>query len=70
MSNVHVRNIDGLPDTIGTLDILTRKTIQRFASESGFNLVDGSFEVGGTLVNANDVLLLAVVRSVQRIGLI
>ena len=25
---------DGLPDTIGTLDILTRKTIHRFAAES------------------------------------
>ena len=34
MSNVNTRNIDGLPDTIGTLDILTRKTIQRFAAES------------------------------------
>lgn len=26
------------------------------AAESGYNLVNGSFEEGGTLVNANDVL--------------
>lgn len=35
----------------------TREVLRRSYAEAGYNLVDGSFEVGGTLVNANDVLL-------------
>jgi len=35
----------------------TREALRRSYAEAGYNLVDGSFEVGGTLVNANDVLL-------------
>lgn len=34
-----------------------REALRRSYAESGRNLVDGSFEAGGTLVNANDVLL-------------
>lgn len=37
-------------------DSTTRSLWERSAAESGHNLVDGSFEEGGTLVNANDVL--------------
>ena len=35
----------------------TRELWRRSFAEAGYNLVDGSFEAGGTLVNANDVLL-------------
>lgn len=35
----------------------TREALRRSYAEAGYNLVDGSFEVGGALVNANDVLL-------------
>lgn len=35
----------------------TREALRRSYAEVGFNLVDGSFEAGGTLVNTNDVLL-------------
>lgn len=34
-----------------------REALRRSYAEAGYNLVSGSFEVGGTLVNANDVLL-------------
>lgn len=34
-----------------------REALRRSYAEAGYSLVDGSFEVGGTLVNANDVLL-------------
>lgn len=34
-----------------------REGLRRSYAEAGYNLVDGSFEAGGTLVNANDVLL-------------
>lgn len=37
-------------------DSTTRSLWERSAAESGYNLVVGSFEDGGTLVNANDVL--------------
>lgn len=37
-------------------DSTTRVLWERSAAESGYNLVAGSFEEGGTLVNANDVL--------------
>lgn len=39
------------------LRIQVREALCRSYAESGYNLVDGSFEAGGTLVNANDVLL-------------
>lgn len=39
------------------LRIDLREALRRSYAEAGYNLVDGSFEVGGTLVNANDVLL-------------
>lgn len=35
----------------------TREALRRSYAEAGYHLVDGSFEVGGTLVNNNDVLL-------------
>ena len=35
----------------------TREALRRSYAELGRNLVDGSFEAGGTLVNTNDVLL-------------
>ena len=35
----------------------TREALRRSYAEAGYNLVDGSFEAGGTLVKANDVLL-------------
>jgi hypothetical protein len=34
-----------------------REALRRSYAEAGYNLVDGSFEAGSTLVNANDVLL-------------
>lgn len=44
-------------DAIGKLTPQLREALRRSYAEAGFNLVDGSFEAGGTLVNANDVLL-------------
>jgi len=38
-------------------DLMLREALRRSYAEAGYNLVDGSFEAGGTLVNANDVLL-------------
>lgn len=38
-------------------DLQVMELYRRSYAEAGYNLVDGSFEVGGTLVNANDVLL-------------
>ena len=37
--------------------ITSREALRRTYLEAGLNLVSGSFEAGGTLVNANDVLL-------------
>lgn len=37
-------------------DSTTRTLWERSAAESGYNIVAGSFEEGGTLINANDVL--------------
>jgi hypothetical protein len=37
--------------------ITSREALRRSYAEAGYNLVVGSFEAGGTLVNANDVLL-------------
>lgn len=39
------------------LHIQVREVQRRSYAEVGYNLVDGSFEAGGTLVNVNDVLL-------------
>lgn len=39
------------------LRVQVREALRRSYAEAGYNLVDGSFEAGGTLVNANDVLL-------------
>lgn len=44
------QSIDGLESRID-------EALRRSYAEAGYNLVDGSFEAGGTLVNANDVLL-------------
>lgn len=37
--------------------ITSREALRRTYLEAGYNLVDGSFETGGELVNTNDVLL-------------
>jgi hypothetical protein len=37
--------------------VQAREALRLSYAEAGYNLVDGSFEAGGTLVNANDVLL-------------
>lgn len=39
------------------LRIQVREALRRSYADAGYNLVDGSFEVGGTLVSVNDVLL-------------
>lgn len=39
------------------LQIIVFESLRRSYAEAGYNLVSGSFEAGGTLVNANDVLL-------------
>lgn len=39
------------------LRIQVREALRRSYAEAGYNLVDGSFQVGFTLVNANDVAL-------------
>ena len=39
------------------LRIQVREALRRSYAEAGYNLVAGSFEAGGTLVNANDALL-------------
>lgn len=40
-----------------TDSLLVREALRRSYAGAGYNLVDGSFEGGGTLVNVNDVLL-------------
>lgn len=44
-------------DTVSELAPSTRELQRRSYAEAGYNLVSGSFEIGGTLVNANDVLI-------------
>lgn len=39
------------------LRVQTREALRRSYAEAGYNLVDGSFEAGGALVNSSDVLL-------------
>lgn len=45
------------PVTNSILAPTVRESIRRSYAEAGYNLVDGSFEAGGALVNVNDVLL-------------
>lgn len=45
------------PVTNNILAPTVMESIRRSYAEAGYNLVAGSFEAGGTLVNANDVLL-------------
>ena len=44
-------------DAIGKLTPQIRESLRRSYAEAGYNLVAGSFEAGGKLVTANDVLL-------------
>lgn len=44
-------------DAIGKLEPRIDEALRRSYAEAGYNLVGGSFETGGTLVNTNDVLL-------------
>lgn len=37
--------------------VTSREALRRSYAEAGYNLVDGSFEAGGTLADSNDVLL-------------
>lgn len=46
-----------VPSAGSATKILARESIRRSYAEAGYNLVEGSFEAGGVLVNANDVLL-------------
>lgn len=46
-----------VPSAGSITKVLAREALRRSYAEAGYNLVDGSFEAGGTLVNANDVLL-------------
>lgn len=46
-----------VPSASSSTKVLTRESLRRSYAEANYNLVDGSFEAGGTLVNANDVLL-------------
>lgn len=65
LANIH-NSLDDIQIIADNLDILSsniallnsnREALRRSYAEAGYNLVDGSFEVGGTLVNSNDVLL-------------
>lgn len=46
-----------VPSAGSITKILAWEALRRSYAEAGYNLVAGSFEAGGTLVNANDVLL-------------
>ena len=46
-----------VPSAGSITKVLAREALRRSYAEAGYNLVDGSFEAGGKLVNANDVLL-------------
>lgn len=46
--------LDANADFVSRFD---REALRRSYAEAGYNLVDGSFEAGGTLVKASDVLL-------------
>lgn len=46
-----------VPSASSSTKVLTRESLRRSYAEAGFNLVEGSFEAGGTLTAATDVLL-------------
>ena len=46
-----------VPSASSSTKVLAREALRRSYAETGYNLVDGSFTAGGTLINANDVLL-------------
>ena len=46
-----------VPSAGSATKILAREALRRSYAEAGYNLVNGSFEVGGTLVNANNAML-------------
>lgn len=46
-----------VPSASSSTKVLTRESLRRSYAEADYNLVGGSFEAGGKLVNANDVLL-------------
>lgn len=60
-TSTSILEINGVPVVPGNSVIDpyngTREALRRSYAEAGYNLVDGSFEAGGVLVNANDVLL-------------
>ena len=65
LTNIH-NSLDDIQIIADNLDILSsniallnsnREALRRSYAEAGYNLVDGSFETGGTLVTENDVLL-------------
>lgn len=64
-SNAHIiENITGLRGELdslaggsGSSGVVSREALRRSYSESGFTLVDGSFEEGGILASASDALL-------------
>lgn len=49
-------------------DLQVMELYRRSYAEAGYNLVDGSFEAGGTLVNVNDVLLQEATGAVWSAG--
>lgn len=57
--NVLVRYMQAVPVSDSeALHAQTREALRRSYAEAGFNLVEGSFETGGTLASTTDVLLL------------
>lgn len=57
--NVLVRYMQAIPVSDSeALHAQTREALRRSYADAGYNLVDGSFETGGTLTSTNDVLLL------------
>lgn len=52
----------------GVVGPQVRESLRRSYAEAGFNLVNGSFELGGVLVNPNDVLLQSTTGKAFRWG--
>ena len=46
-----------VPSASSSTKVLTRESLRRSYAEAGYNLVDGSFEAGGTLLKYEDVLI-------------
>lgn len=46
-----------VPSASNSTKVLTREALRRSYAEAGYNIVDGSFEAGGTVNNQTDVLL-------------